>query len=341
MHITYEEAVSRCWAEVDLSQLVTNYRNALAHLKADTQLICVLKADAYGLGLPMVAKRLYREGQRFFAVASYNEAEQLRRAVPDSEVLVLGMCGKAQLKKAIEADMLLTVFSEGYAQTVIGAAQEAGKPARAHIKIETGLNRLGMDPGTAADAVLRREHLADILNVIACDHHVFHRFIAICFGDIASGIPQHVAGDVHRDEVDILIIIDHSGSGYTLAAAQLQIERLVLFKAGAPLAAMTFGLVRKIRADGELRLGPLFCSHVHGKRPSKRKIYTVSISRFSLSGKVTGAFGSTATVHPTFALRRIYQIQELRTHAAQSDWIWRRGTAQLRSHPPSPPPWPP
>ena len=155
MNISYEEAISRCWAEVDLSQLVQNYKNALAHLSAPTQLICVLKADAYGLGLPMVAKRLYREGQRFFAVASYNEAEQLRRAVPDSEVLVLGMCGKAQLKKAIEADMLLTVFSEGYAQIVIGAAQEAGKPARAHIKIETGLNRLGMDPKTAADAIIR------------------------------------------------------------------------------------------------------------------------------------------------------------------------------------------
>ena len=50
MNISYEEAVSRCWAEVDLSQLVTNYKNALAHLTGNTQLICVLKADAYGLG---------------------------------------------------------------------------------------------------------------------------------------------------------------------------------------------------------------------------------------------------------------------------------------------------
>ena len=155
MNISYEEAVSRCWAEVDLTQLVRNYRNALAHLTAPTQLICVLKADAYGLGLPMVAKRLYREGQRFFAVASYNEAEQLRREVPDSEVLILGLCGKAQLKKAIAAGMLITVFSEGYAKTVAEAALEAGKPARAHVKIETGLNRLGMNPAEAADVIVR------------------------------------------------------------------------------------------------------------------------------------------------------------------------------------------
>ena len=46
MNISYEEAVSRCWAEVDLSQLVTNYDNALSHLDGKTSLICVLTADA-------------------------------------------------------------------------------------------------------------------------------------------------------------------------------------------------------------------------------------------------------------------------------------------------------
>ena len=153
MNISYEEAISRCWAEVDLSQLVTNYQNALAHLDGKTQLICVLKADAYGLGAPMVAKRLAKEGQRLFAVASYNEAAQIRRAVPDSEVLILGLCGERQLELAIEAGMLLTVFSERYAQQVIAAAKRMGKEARVHVKLETGLNRIGLDPRIAADAI--------------------------------------------------------------------------------------------------------------------------------------------------------------------------------------------
>ena len=153
MDISYEEATSRCWAEVDLSQLVQNYHHALAHLKPETQLICVLKADAYGLGLPAVARRLHQEGQRFFAVASYNEAAQLRRAVADAEVLILGLCGEGQIKRAIEADMLLTVFSEKYAKTVAACAQRGGKKARAHIKIETGLNRLGLTPSEAADVI--------------------------------------------------------------------------------------------------------------------------------------------------------------------------------------------
>ena len=153
MRISYDEAVSRCWAEVDLAQLVRNYQNALKHLSEKTQLICVLKADAYGLGAPMVAKRLWQEGQRFFAVASYNEAAQIRRVLPECEVLILGLCGKPQLLRAIESGMLLTVFSEKYACEVIDAAKAAGKAARAHVKIETGLNRIGLTPETAADAI--------------------------------------------------------------------------------------------------------------------------------------------------------------------------------------------
>ncbi|MBR5301527.1 MAG: alanine racemase [Clostridia bacterium] len=157
MQISYNEAVSRCWAEVDLTRLVTNYRNALAHLKGNTQLICVLKADAYGLGAPMVAKRLWQEGQRMFAVASYNEAAQIRRVLPQCEVLVLGLCGAAQLVRAIEAGMQLTVFSEKYAEEVIAAARLAGKCARVHAKIETGLNRIGLDPAHAADVIARMQ----------------------------------------------------------------------------------------------------------------------------------------------------------------------------------------
>ena len=153
--ISYEEATSRCWAEVDLSQLVRNYRNALAHLSAPTQLICVLKADAYGLGAPMVARRLYQEGQRMFAVASYNEAAEIRKSVPACDVLILGLCGEAQLPHAISAGMLLTVFSKRYAEAVINAAKAVGCKARVHIKLETGLNRLGFSPDEAADAVMR------------------------------------------------------------------------------------------------------------------------------------------------------------------------------------------
>lgn len=153
MFISYEEAVSRCWAEVNLDTVAQNYKNALTHIRANAQIIGVLKADAYGLGAPEVAKRLWKEGMKIFAVASYNEAVQVKAAVPECDVLILGLAGEAQLIRAIEAGMLLTVFSEKYARTVVRAAEKAGRKARAHFKIETGLNRLGLDPATAAEII--------------------------------------------------------------------------------------------------------------------------------------------------------------------------------------------
>jgi len=153
MNTSLAEATSRCWAEVDLGRLVLNYKNALAHLKGKTKLICVLKADAYGLGAPMVAKRLNREGADFFAVASFNEAEQIRRELPACEVLVLGLMGDAQLIHAVEEGMLITMFSDRYADAVIRAAKETGKKARVHVKVETGLNRLGLEPEEAPEVI--------------------------------------------------------------------------------------------------------------------------------------------------------------------------------------------
>ena len=151
--ITYEEATSRCWAEINLNQLVTNYHNALHHLKGNTELICVLKADAYGLGAPCIARRLWQEGQRFFAVASYNEGAEIRKVLPDCEVLILGLCGEKQLELAVQEDMLLTVFSSRYAQAIARASKKHNKKARIHVKLETGLNRLGFEPQAAVTAI--------------------------------------------------------------------------------------------------------------------------------------------------------------------------------------------
>ena len=82
MKISFEEATSRCWAEVDLGRLVLNYKNALNHLKGNTRLICVLKADAYGHGAVQVAKVLEELGAAYLAVSDINEARELFNYLP-------------------------------------------------------------------------------------------------------------------------------------------------------------------------------------------------------------------------------------------------------------------
>ena len=85
--MTLETAKARCWAEIDLDALKHNYLEALSILDGRAQLICVLKANAYGLGAKRVAKELYELGARFFAVACACEAEEIRPIVPGAEIL--------------------------------------------------------------------------------------------------------------------------------------------------------------------------------------------------------------------------------------------------------------
>lgn len=161
--ISYDEAVSRCWAEVNLTRLAQNYRNARKLLNKETQMICVLKANAYGLGAPVAARRLWAEGQRQFAVASYNEAAQILDVLEDARVLILGLCSETQLTLAVQKGMRITVFSSEYASKVCRAARLAGKKAVVHIKLETGLNRLGLEPAAAVDVITALHQSEDVI----------------------------------------------------------------------------------------------------------------------------------------------------------------------------------
>lgn len=154
----YEEAMSRCWAEIDVDALVENYRTARSMLAPSCELICVLKANAYGLGARQTAKILRAEGARTFAVACVSEAEEILDEIPDADVLVLGLAGGTEAERAIRRGILLTAFSEASAAAICAAAERVGKTARVHGKIETGLHRLGFDPTDVRALIALAKH---------------------------------------------------------------------------------------------------------------------------------------------------------------------------------------
>ncbi|MBQ9856775.1 MAG: alanine racemase, partial [Clostridia bacterium] len=94
------EATSRCWAEINIGALVENYKTALSFLDKKTTLIPVLKANAYGCGAPYIAKTLYQQGARLFAVASLEEALEIKKTLSDIDILVMGLVSAPLITKA-------------------------------------------------------------------------------------------------------------------------------------------------------------------------------------------------------------------------------------------------
>ena len=158
--MNYEQATARCWAEIDLDVVEANYASAVRICGNQTRVIPVLKANAYGLGAARIARALAEKGARLFAVADLMEALELRRE--GRETLVLGLISPALMPAAVENGVIVTVFSLELAQALSDAAGALGRRARAHIKVDTGLHRLGLDAETAlaeAEAICRLPNL--------------------------------------------------------------------------------------------------------------------------------------------------------------------------------------
>ena len=143
-------AKARCWAEVLEDGLIANYREALSLLKPGVKMICVLKADGYGLGAAEVGQTLWEQGARHFAVACFTEARELIAALPEAFVLVLGRTADCEMEEAVRLGLRLTAGSGEELHALSAAAGKLGLPARVHIKLDTGLHRLGFLSGEEA-----------------------------------------------------------------------------------------------------------------------------------------------------------------------------------------------
>ncbi len=147
------QATSRCWAEIDLDRLKQNFHNAQTEIAGNAQIIPVLKANAYGMGSIPVARALMEVGADEFAVASFQEAMELRRAIKDCRLLVMGMTGDCDLRQAVEEKIAVTVFDTHQPQLLSEIACQLGLTAHIELKLDTGLHRLGFDCAIAADQI--------------------------------------------------------------------------------------------------------------------------------------------------------------------------------------------
>ena len=156
----HNQAQARCHAEIDLPAIGRNALRAQT-LVPDALVIPVLKGNAYGLGTDMVGKTLFEMGMRFFAVATVAEGLALLQCAP-ADVLVMGAAGEPLYEAAISAGLILTVYSLDQAHALNDTANRLSMKARAHFKVDTGLHRLGFEPGTAAEQITQCTMLSNL-----------------------------------------------------------------------------------------------------------------------------------------------------------------------------------
>lgn len=133
----------RCWAEIDLAALERNLRLIRASLPGHMRYVAVVKADAYGHGLPQAAARLMHAGADLFAVANVAEAAALREIGPGWPILLLSPLLPDEDPYVAEYDLTATVSTLEEVQRMEAVGQKAGRSVSVHLKIDTGMGRLG------------------------------------------------------------------------------------------------------------------------------------------------------------------------------------------------------
>ncbi|MGZ6069649.1 MAG: alanine racemase [Myxococcaceae bacterium] len=132
-------------AEIDLGALTRNHATLRA-AAPEVDVLAVVKADAYGHGAVPVSRALEAAGVRFLGVALVEEGRALREAGVRSDILVLGGAYDGAWEEMLAQRMIPVVFRPEHLTALEAAARALGAPARAHLKIDTGMGRLGVLP---------------------------------------------------------------------------------------------------------------------------------------------------------------------------------------------------
>lgn len=138
-----DTVLRRTWAEIDLDALAHNYRRARALTGPNVKYLGVVKADAYGHGAVQTARKLETLGADYLAVSSLDEARELRYAGIIMPILILGHTPPEMVPQLIQYHITQTVSALAKAAEYSEAAQACGGTLKVHIKVDTGMSRLG------------------------------------------------------------------------------------------------------------------------------------------------------------------------------------------------------
>jgi len=205
------------WVEIDLAAIAHNMNELRRVTNPRAKMMAVVKAQAYGHGAVPVSKTVLANGADYLGVAILAEAQELREASIKAPVLILGFTPAEQAEEIVELDIAQTVYNFEGAQALSNAAVKMGKKARVHIKIDTGMGRLGFPagvdtlqeilsiaalPGIETEGLLTHFAVADITN----KEYTYSQYKK--FSDIAAELKKHGLQRVIKHAANSAAIID-------------------------------------------------------------------------------------------------------------------------------------
>lgn len=206
----------RAWIEVDLDRLRHNYKIVRQHISNGVDIMAVVKADAYGHGIVNMVPELDRLGVDSFAVISINEADKIRQH-SDKPILIMGYLDSKEIAAAIDAGYILSLYDRELLPLFDRIAERSGKICRVHLKVETGLNRLGIDSESAEE-------------ILSGQHHFPHVSIEAIFSHLANSLVREKNEQQLRVLQDLLVKIQ--GKSQLLPMHFTSSESLLNFKEG-------------------------------------------------------------------------------------------------------------
>jgi len=147
---------------IDLAALRHNFLQLRQRLSPGVKLLAVVKADAYGHGLVPVARTLAGTGAEYLGVASLEEGLALRQEGIDLPIVLLLGIVPQESRAAVAADLEVILYRHDVAQALEEAGRALGKKARAHLKVDTGMGRLGVNPSEVLPFLDSLQNFANI-----------------------------------------------------------------------------------------------------------------------------------------------------------------------------------
>ncbi|MEA4911811.1 MAG: alanine racemase [Oscillospiraceae bacterium] len=157
--------LKRTWVEIDLDALAHNFNEIRRQVGRAVDIMAIVKADAYGHGAKQVAQTLQAQGADWFGVSNINEAKALRRYGVTKPILILGYTPEENVAELAQQNITQSVLGADYARSLSKAAAAAGVRPDVHIKLDTGMSRIGFAARDARGA-------ADEIAAVCADAHL-------------------------------------------------------------------------------------------------------------------------------------------------------------------------